>query len=287
MVPMMLGNTAPGLLGVRYGARGPNLTITTACASGAHAVGESLELVRRGVCDAVITGGVEAVLTELCISGFCAMRALSTRNDAPARASRPFALGRDGFVIAEGAGILVVDELEHARARGAHIYAEVAGYGASGDAHHLTAPHPEGEGVVIAMQRALASAGVSAADVDHINAHATSTPIGDAGEARAIGRVFGPHAARIAVTAPKSAIGHTLGAAGGIETGVLALSIARGVVPPTLNYDEPDPDCPLSVVAGEAREMRVRIGMKNSFGFGGTNASLVLRSLEGRGESGI
>jgi 3-oxoacyl-[acyl-carrier-protein] synthase II len=217
-------------------------------------------------------------LTELCVSGFCAMRALSTLNDAPQRASRPFARGRDGFVIAEGAGILVVEELEHARARGARIYAELAGYGASGDAHHLTAPHPEGEGVVLAMQSALASAGVSAADVDHINAHATSTPIGDAGEARAIGRVFGPHAARIPVTALKSAIGHTLGAAGGIETGVLALGIARGVIPPTLNYDEPDPECPLAVVAGAAREQKVRIAVKNSFGFGGTNSTLVLRS---------
>ncbi|HEY3493172.1 MAG TPA: beta-ketoacyl-ACP synthase II [Polyangiaceae bacterium] len=281
MVPMMLGNTAPGLLGIRYGARGPNYTLTTACASGAHAVGESLELVRRGLCDAVITGGVESVLTELCVSGFCAMRALSTRNDEPARASRPFAKGRDGFVIAEGAGILIVEELEHARARGARIYAEVAGFGASADAHHLTAPHPEGEGVVIAMQRALESAAVSPADVDHINAHATSTPAGDAGEARAIGRVFGAHAARIPVTAPKSMIGHTLGAAGGIETALLALGIARSVVPPTINYDEPDPDCPLQVVTGSAREMRQRVAIKNSFGFGGTNASLVLRRFEG------
>jgi 3-oxoacyl-[acyl-carrier-protein] synthase II len=277
MVPMMLGNTAPGMLGIRYGARGPNLTLTSACASGAHAVGESFEAIRRGVCDAVVTGGVEAVLTELCVSGFCAMRALSTRNEAPERASRPFAKGRDGFVIAEGAGILVVEELERARARGAHVYAEIIGYGASGDAHHLTAPHPEGEGVVVAMQRALDSAGISAADVDHINAHATSTPMGDAGEARAIGRVFGEHAKRILVTANKSMIGHTLGAAGGIETGVLALTLERGVIPPTLNYDEPDPECPLTVVAGEARRGRVRIGVKNSFGFGGTNASLVLR----------
>jgi 3-oxoacyl-[acyl-carrier-protein] synthase II len=277
MVPMMLGNTAPGMLGIRYGARGPNLTLTSACASGAHAVGESFESIRRGACDAVVTGGVEAVLTELCVSGFCAMRALSTQNDAPERASRPFAKGRDGFVIAEGAGILVVEELERARSRGAHVYAEIVGYGASGDAHHLTAPHPDGEGVVVAMQRALDSAGISAADVDHINAHATSTPIGDAGEARAIGRVFGERTARIPVTANKSNIGHTLGAAGGIETAVLAMSVERGVIPPTLNYDEPDPDCPVTVVAREARRARIRVGVKNSFGFGGTNASLVLR----------
>ena len=280
MVPMMLANTAPGLLGIRHGARGPNYTLTTACASGAHAIGESLELVRRGVCDAVITGGVESVLTELCVSGFCAMRALSTRNDDPAGASRPFAKGRDGFVIAEGAGIVIVEELEHARARGARIYAEVAGFGASADAHHLTAPHPEGEGVVLAMQRALESARLSANDVDHINAHATSTPAGDAGEARAIGRVFGANSTRIPVTAPKSMIGHTLGAAGGIETALLALGIARSIIPPTINYDEPDPDCPLSVVAGSARETRVRVAIKNSFGFGGTNASLVLRRFE-------
>jgi len=280
MVPMMLANTAPGMLGVRYGARGPNYTLTSACASGAHALGESLELIRRGVCHTVIAGGVESVLTELCVSGFCAMRALSTRNDEPWRASRPFALGRDGFVISEGAGILVVEEFERAKARGANIYAEIAGYSASGDAHHITAPHPEGEGVVLAMEQALASAGIAASEVDHINAHATSTPIGDAGEARAIRRVFGAKADRIAVTAPKSMIGHTLGAAGGIETAILALSVKRGVIPPTINYDEADPDCPLDVVAGSAREQRVRVAMKNSFGFGGTNASLVLRHVD-------
>lgn len=279
MVPMMLGNTAPGMLGIRYGARGPNLTLTSACASGAHAIGESFELVRRGICDAVVTGGVEAVLTELCVSGFCAMRALSTRNDAPERASRPFAKGRDGFVIAEGAGILVVEDFERARARGAHVYAEIIGYAASGDAHHLTAPHPEGEGIVLAMRRALDSAGISPSDVDTISAHATSTPMGDAGEAHAIRRVFGDHTPRIAVTANKSMIGHTLGAAGGIETAVLAMGLERGVIPPTTNYDDPDPECPVTVVSGEARRAPIRVGVKNSFGFGGTNASLVLRRV--------
>jgi 3-oxoacyl-[acyl-carrier-protein] synthase II len=282
MVPMMLANTAPGMLGVRYGARGPNYTVTSACASGAHALGESLELIRRGVCHTMIAGGVESTLTELCVSGFCAMRALSTRNDEPERASRPFALGRDGFVISEGAGVLVVEELEHARARGAEIYAEIAGYSASGDAHHITAPHPEGEGVVLAMERALASAGIAPSEVDHINAHATSTPIGDVGEARAIRRVFGARAAQIAVTAPKSMIGHTLGAAGGIETAFLALSLKRGVIPPTINYDEPDPDCALDIVTGSAREQRIRVALKNSFGFGGTNASLVLKQFDSR-----
>lgn len=282
MVPMMLANTAPGMLGIRYGARGPNYTVTSACASGAHALGESLELIRRGVCHTVLAGGVEATLTELCVSGFCAMRALSTRNEAPAHASRPFESGRDGFVISEGAGILVVEELEHARKRGAKIYAELAGYGASGDAHHITAPHPEGEGMVLAMQRALESAGIAPSAVDHLNAHATSTPIGDEAEARAVGRLFGAHAGKVAVTAPKSMLGHTLGAAGGIESAVLALTIARGVIPPTINQDAPDPACEVNVVRNTAREARVTVGLKNSFGFGGTNSSLVLRRFEAR-----
>jgi 3-oxoacyl-[acyl-carrier-protein] synthase II len=281
MVPMMLANTAPGMLAIRFGARGPNFTVTSACASGAHAIGESLELIRRGVTDVVITGGVESTLTELCVSGFCAMRALSTRNDEPAAASRPFALARDGFVIAEGAGIVVLEELEHALARGARIYAEVAGYGLSADAHHITAPHPEGAGVVLAIERALASAGVNASDVEHVNAHATSTPMGDEGEARAIRHVFGARTERIPVTAPKSMIGHTLGAAGGIETAVLALSIHHSLIPPTINCEEPDPACALSVVTGAAREGRITVALKNSFGFGGTNASLVLRRFDG------
>jgi 3-oxoacyl-[acyl-carrier-protein] synthase II len=278
MVPMMLANTAPGMLGIRFGARGPNYTVTSACASGAHALGESLELIRRGVCHTVLAGGVESTLTELCVSGFCAMRALSTRNDAPAAASRPFESGRDGFVISEGAGILVVEELEHAKKRGAKIYAELAGYGASGDAHHITAPHPEGDGMVLAMQRALESAGVAPSAVDHLNAHATSTPIGDAAEAQAVRRLFGAHADAVAVTAAKSMLGHTLGAAGGIESAVLALTIARGVIPPTINQEAPDPGCNVHVVRNAARQARVSVGLKNSFGFGGTNASLVLRA---------
>jgi len=282
MVPMMLANTAPGMLAIRHGARGPNFTVTSACASGAHAIGESLELIRRGVADVMITGGVEATLTELCLSGFCAMRALSTRNDAPHAASRPFALGRDGFVIAEGAGIVVLEELERAKRRGARIYAEVAGYGSSADAHHITAPHPDGAGVVLAIERALESAGLGARDIDHVNAHATSTPIGDEGEARALQRIFGDRVKDVLVTAPKSMIGHTLGAAGGIETAVLALSIHKSLIPPTINYDEPDPACDLSVLGGQARERRVSAALKNSFGFGGTNASLLLRRFDGR-----
>ena len=276
MVPMMLANTAPGMLAIRFGARGPNYTVTSACASGAHAIGESLELIRRGVVDVAITGGVEAVLTELCVSGFCAMRALSTRNEEPERASRPFATGRDGFVISEGAGIVILEELEHARARKARVYAEVAGYGSSADAHHITAPHPEGEGVVLSIERALASAGLSAKDIDHVNAHATSTPAGDEGEARALRRVFGARMDEVLVTAPKSMLGHTLGAAGGIETALLALTLARSLIPPTLNLDERDPACDLDIVTGSACEGRVNAAVKNSFGFGGTNASLVL-----------
>jgi 3-oxoacyl-[acyl-carrier-protein] synthase II len=279
MVPMMLSNTAPGMLGIRYGARGPNYTIASACASGAQALGESLELIRRGVCDAVISGGVESTLTELCVSGFGAMRALSTRNDAPERASRPFDLDHDGFVIAEGAGILVVEELEHARARGAAIYAEIAGYGASGDAHHLTSPHPEGEGMALAMRGALESARLSPADIDHVNAHATSTPVGDPAECQALAQVFGAHVSKLSVTAVKSMIGHTLGAAGGVETAVLALSIKRERVTPTINYERPDPACAVPVVT-RATEQRVRAALKNSFGFGGTNTSLVLCSVK-------
>jgi len=283
MVPMMLANTAPGMLAIRHGAQGPNYTVTSACASGAHAIGESLELIRRGVADVMITGGVESTLTELCVSGFCAMRALSTRNDSPATASRPFSLGRDGFVIAEGAGVVILEELEHARARGARIYAEVAGYGLSADAHHITAPHPEGQGVVLAIERALASAGVAAADVQHVNAHATSTPAGDEGEARALRRVFGERTAELLVTAPKSMIGHTLGAAGGIETAFLALTLHHSLIPPTINYEEPDGALGLNIVSGRAREGRIDVALKNSFGFGGTNASLVLRRFDGRG----
>jgi 3-oxoacyl-[acyl-carrier-protein] synthase II len=223
----------------------------------------------------VVSGGVESTLTEFCVAGFGAMRALSTRNDAPERASRPFDLGHDGFVIAEGAGILVVEELERARSRGAPVYAELAGYGASGDAHHLTAPHPDGEGMALAMRRALESAGLTPADIDHVNAHATSTPAGDPAEAHALARVFGARTPELSVTAVKSMIGHTLGAAGGVETAILALSIRRERVTPTINYEHADPHCAVSVVT-RATPQRVRAALKNSFGFGGTNTSLVL-----------
>lgn len=276
MVPMMLANTAPGLIAIRHGAGGPNYTLTSACASGAHALGESADLIRRGVCSAVITGGAEAVLTELCVGGFCAMHALSTRNDEPARASRPFCRDRDGFVIAEAAAVLVLERLEDAARRGAPIYAELAGYGRTCDAHHITAPHPEGRGVRQAMRDALASAGVRAEQVGHINAHATSTPVGDVGEARAIREIFG---ASVPVTAPKSMIGHTLGAAGAVEAAITALSLKHQIIPPTINYDDPDPECEVSLVSGSAQQGRMTHAVSNSFGFGGTNVSLVLASV--------
>jgi 3-oxoacyl-[acyl-carrier-protein] synthase II len=273
MVPMMLANTAPGMLAIRHGAGGPNFTLTSACASGAHAIGESAELIRRGECSAVITGGAEAVLTELCVGGFCAMHALSTRNDEPERASRPFCTDRDGFVIAEAACVLILEELEDARRRGAHIYAEVSGYGRSCDAHHLTAPHPEGRGVMQALRSALRSGNVAKDRIGHVNAHATSTPAGDVSEARAICEILGD---QVPVTAPKSMLGHTLGAAGAVEAAFTALSLERQVIPPTINYDAPDPECRVNVVSNEARPCAMTHALSNSFGFGGTNVSLLL-----------
>lgn len=276
MVPMMLANTAPGLLAIRYGAGGPNYTLTSACASGAHAIGESAELIRRGQCSAVITGGAEAVLTELCVGGFCAMHALSTRNEEPERASRPFCTDRDGFVIAEAAAVLILEEFEAARRRGARIYGEVKGYGQSCDAHHLTSPHPEGRGVMQALRGALASGQVSRDQIGHVNAHATSTPAGDVSEARAIREILGES---VPVTAPKSMIGHTLGAAGAVEAALTALSLQHQIVPPTINYDSPDPECRVNVVSGEARPLRMTHALSNSFGFGGTNVSLLLATV--------
>jgi 3-oxoacyl-[acyl-carrier-protein] synthase II len=273
MVPMMLANTAPGLIAIRHGAGGPNYTLTSACASGAHAIGESAALIASGQCAAVITGGAEAVLTEFCVGGFCAMHALSTRNDEPERASRPFCSDRDGFVIAEAAAVLILEELEAAKRRGAPIYAEVRGYGRSCDAHHITAPHPEGRGVMQAMRAALASAEVLADQVGHVNAHATSTPAGDVSEARAIREILGP---QIPVTAPKSMIGHTLGAAGAVEAAFTALSLKHQIVPPTINHDTPDPECAINVVGPDARPLPMSHALSNSFGFGGTNVSLLL-----------
>ena len=276
MVPLMLANTAPGLLAIRHGAGGPNFTLTSACASGAHAIGESAELIRRGECSAVITGGAEAVLTELCVGGFCAMHALSTRNEEPERASRPFCTDRDGFVIAEGACVLILEEREAARRRGANIYAEVKGYGRSCDAHHITSPHPEGRGVMRALRAALESGKVSKEQVGHVNAHATSTPAGDVGEANAIRSILGEH---MPVTAPKSMLGHTLGAAGAVEAAIAALSLKHQVIPPTINYDTPDPECRVNVVSNDARPCAMTHALSNSFGFGGTNVSLLLGTV--------
>jgi 3-oxoacyl-[acyl-carrier-protein] synthase II len=273
MVPMMLANTAPGLIAIRHGAGGPNYTLTSACASGAHAIGESAALIASGLCSAVITGGAEAVLTEFCVGGFCAMHALSTRNAEPERASRPFCTDRDGFVISEAAAVLLLEELEAAKRRGAHIYAEVRGYGRTCDAHHITAPHPEGRGVMQALRMALATGEVSADQIGHVNAHATSTPAGDVGEARAIREILGP---KVPVTAPKSMIGHTLGAAGAVEAAFTALSLQHQIIPPTLNYDTPDPECAVNVVGREARPTPMDHALSNSFGFGGTNVSLLL-----------
>jgi 3-oxoacyl-[acyl-carrier-protein] synthase II len=276
MVPMMLANTAPGLIAIRHGAGGPNYTLTSACASGAHAIGESAALIASGQCAAVITGGAEAVLTEFCVGGFCAMHALSTRNEEPERASRPFCTDRDGFVISEAAAVLILEELESAKRRGAQIYGEIRGYGRTCDAHHITAPHPEGRGVMQALRNALASGEVSADQIGHVNAHATSTPAGDVGEARAIREILG---AEVPVTAPKSMIGHTLGAAGAVEAAFTALSLKHQIIPPTLNYDTPDPECAINVVGREARPTAMTHALSNSFGFGGTNVSLLISRI--------
>jgi len=279
LVPKMMANSAAGLIGIRFGLRGPNAAVATACASASHAVGNAYFLVAHGYADAVVTGGSEATITPLGIGGFIACKALSKRNDEPQRASRPFDRDRDGFVIGEGAGILVVEELEHATARRAHIYAEVLGFGATCDAYHITAPEPEGTGPARSMTLALADGGLQPDAVDYINAHGTSTPLNDAMETRAIKRALGDHAAAVAVSSTKSMIGHLLGASGGVELVQTALTIDRGVIPPTINYETPDPECDLDYVPNTARETDVRVAMCNSFGFGGHNASIVIGKL--------
>jgi 3-oxoacyl-[acyl-carrier-protein] synthase II len=279
-VPQIIINLAPGQLSIRHGAKGPNMSHVSACSSGAHAIGEAMRMIRHGYADAMICGGTEATITALSVGGFNSMRALSTRNESPAEASRPFDLDRDGFVIAEGAGIVFIEELEHAKKRGAKIYAEVVGYAANSDAHHITAPAVEGEGAQRCMKLALADAGWAPADVDYINAHGTSTKMNDTNESLAIKKVFGDHARKLMVSSTKSMTGHTLGAAGGIETAISALAIARGVVPPTINYTTPDPECDLDYVPNTARQVKIKRVLSNSFGFGGTNACLALAALE-------
>ena len=275
-VPKMMANASAGLIGIRCGFKGPNFGTVSACASATHAIGVAWLHVVSGLTDVMITGGSEATVTPLGIGSFIACRALSQRNDEPERASRPFDRDRDGFVMGEGAGILVFEELEHAKARGADIYAEVLGFGATTDAHHITAPEPEGSGAALAMTLALRDAGLQPADVAYINAHGTSTPLNDAMETRAIKRALGDHARKVAISSTKSMIGHLLGASGGAEMVVTALTISRGVITPTINYENPDPECDLDYVPNSAREADVPIAMCNSFGFGGHNASIVL-----------
>jgi 3-oxoacyl-[acyl-carrier-protein] synthase II len=268
-------NLAAGHLAMKYNAKGPSYAQVSACSSGANAIGDGYRAIQRDEVDVMICGGTEAVVTPLGVGGFCAMRALSTRNDAPAEACRPFDLGRDGFLISEGAGVLILEERERAKKRGAHLYAELSGYGANADAYHVTAPAPEGEGAQRCMRLALKDARLAPADIEYINAHGTSTKLNDATETWAIKKVFGEHAGSLMVSSTKSMTGHLLGAAGGIEAAFCALALARGQVPPTINYTTPDPACDLDYVPNTARDARLRHAMSNSFGFGGTNACLV------------
>jgi beta-ketoacyl-acyl-carrier-protein synthase II len=280
-IPMFIGDMAAGQLSMRYGVRGPNYATVSACASSAHAVGLAYRSIRTGEADVMITGGTEATVTPLCMAGFSSMKALSTRNDDPASASRPFDADRDGFVLGEGAGVLILESLEHARERGADVVAEVAGFGQSADAHHMTAPPPEGEGAQLAMRKALDDAGLDATDVGYVNAHGTSTPANDATETTAVKSVFGEHAHELLMGSTKSMTGHTLGAAGGVEAAITALVCRHGVVPPTINYETPDPDCDLDYVTEGSVEREVRAAITNSFGFGGHNATLALTRWEG------
>jgi 3-oxoacyl-[acyl-carrier-protein] synthase II len=280
-IPASIINLAAGQVSIRFGARGPNLATCTACTASAHAVGESAEIIKRGDADVMIAGGSEASITAMGVGGFAAMRALSTRNDDPTRASRPFDKDRDGFVVGEGAGMLVLEEYEFAKARGARIYAEVAGYGLSGDAYHVTSQPPDASGAVRSMQMALRKAGVRPEQIDYINAHGTSTPINDPTETMAVKRAFGDHAHTLVMSSTKSMTGHLLGAAGGLEAGITALAIKHQVAPPTINLDEPDQACDLDYAPNVKRPMAIRYALSNSFGFGGTNGTIVLKKIEG------
>ena len=279
-IPAMIINLASGQVSIRFGAKGPNLATCTACSASAHAVGESYEIIKRGDADAMIAGGSEAAITPMSIGGFAALRALSTRNDEPARASRPFDRDRDGFIIGEGAGVLILEELEHAQRRGAPIYAEMVGYGSSADAFHMTAPSEDGEGAQRAMAMAIRKGGISPAEVDYINAHGTSTPYNDKLETLAIKNCFGEHAQKLAISSTKSMTGHLLGGAGGLEAGITTLAVYHGQVPPTINLDYPDAECDLDYVPHTSRKMAIRCALSNSFGFGGTNAALLFKKYE-------
>lgn len=279
-IPMLIANMAPGQIAMQHGLKGPNLSIVTACATGAHCIGDASRIIQYGDADVMVAGGTEANLTPLTVGGFNAMKALSTRNSEPEKASRPFEKNRDGFVVAEGSGIVVLEELEHARARGARIYAEVIGYGYNADAHHITAPAPDGEGFVRCIKMALNDAKLTADEVDYINAHGTSTQLNDYTETLAIKKVFGDRAKKIPVSSTKSMTGHLLGAAGAIEAVFSILSLRDQICPPTINYEEPDPECDLDFVPNVARKQAMNVALSNSFGFGGTNATLLFRSFE-------
>lgn len=280
IVPMMITDLGAGHISLLHGARGINYCTTSACASSNHAVGEAFAAIKRGVADAIITGGAEAPVTPLGVASFCAARALSTRNDEPERASRPFDVDRDGFVMGEGAGIVILEELEYARSRGATIYAEIIGYGATADAYHVTQPDPTGQGAVRAMKMAIDEARISPTEIDYINAHGTSTEVGDVAETKAIKSLFGDHAYELLVSSTKSMTGHLLGAAGAIELIACAMAIKTSTVPPTINLDSPDPECDLNYVPHKAAEKAINIALSNSFGFGGHNATLLIKKYE-------
>ncbi len=279
-IPALIVNMAAGQVSIRWGARGPNTSPATACTTGLHAVGDAFRLIQNDEADAMFAGGTVAVITPLAIAGFSAMRALWHRNDEPEKASRPWDTGRDGFIMSEGAGIVILEELEHARRRGASVYAEVVGYGMSADAYHISAPHPEGHGAVRVMQSALKDAGLQPEAIGYINAHGTSTPLGDLSEVRAVKQVFGDHAYKLAVSSTKSATGHLLGAAGGLETGILALAMKHQTLPPTLNLDHPSEGCDLVFVPHQPRPVDLEYALTNSFGFGGTNGALIMKRYE-------
>ena len=280
-IPMVISNLSAGQISIMHGVKGPNMSMTTACAAGTHAVGEAFRMIKSGICDAAITGGSESTICPLAVGGFNSMKALSKRNDEPEKASRPFDRDRDGFIIAEGAGMLVLESLEQALARGAAIMAEVVGYGLSGDAYHMAAPPADGEGAVRCMRMALDDAGMVPEDIDYINAHGTSTPMNDVCETRAIKTVYGEHAYKLAISSTKSMTGHMLGGAGGIESIFTAMAIHREIIPPTINLDNPEQECDLDYVPNTARESRIRAAMSNSFGFGGTNAVLIMKRYDG------
>ncbi|MFH1062741.1 MAG: beta-ketoacyl-ACP synthase II [Candidatus Omnitrophota bacterium] len=280
LIPMLIVNMAPGQISISLGLKGPNSCVTTACATGGHCIGDAFKIIERGDAEAMFAGGTESCITPLGFGGFCALKALTTRNDAPEKASRPFDRDRDGFLMAEGSGIVVLEELEHAKKRGAKIYAEIVGYGMSGDAYHMTAPDPAGDGGARCMNLALKDGKINIEQVDYINAHGTSTPMNDRVETLAIKTVFGDYAKKVAISSTKSMTGHLLGAAGGVECAAIALSIKHGIIPPTINYETPDPDCDLDYVPNIARKQPVNVAISNSLGFGGHNVTLVLKKYE-------